>query len=106
MLETWYESIFNVDKYKVGYKKDYSTDIIIQQLNMKNLPVHGVKLEKAFPINMSPIDLSNATENDYVRMTVTFAYDRYIPENSLESLGSAVGAIGGQVQNTLGALGG
>lgn len=106
LFETWYESIFNVEKYKVGYKNDYSTDVIIQQLNSKNIPVYGVKLEKAYPIEVSPIELNNTSENEYARLTVAFAYDKYVNENALESTLSAVGSVLGQAGNTLGILGG
>lgn len=105
LFENWYSAIFDVENYKVGYKKDYSTDVIIQQLNSKNIPVYGVKLEKAFPIEVSPIELTNAQENDYLRLQVTFAYDNYINENLLESIGSAAESIGGQVSNTAGIFG-
>lgn len=105
VFENWYSSIFNTERYKVGYKKDYSTDIVIQQLNSKNIPVFGVKLEKAFPIEMTALELSNATENDYLRMTVTFAYDKYIEENAVSSTLSAVSSVLGQAQNTLNLLG-
>lgn len=105
VFENWYTSIFNTERYKVGYKKDYSTDIVIQQLNSKNIPVFGVKLEKAFPIEMTPLELSNATENDYLRMTVTFAYDKYIEENAVSSVLSGVSSVLGQAQNTLNLFG-
>ena len=105
MFEDWYESIFNVEKYKVGYKKDYSTDVIIQQLNSKGIPVFGVKLEKAYPIEVSPVEFNNTSENDFSRVTVAFAYDKYVDENAVESAVSSVESIGGQVQNTLGLFG-
>lgn len=90
MLEQWQSGIFNSELYVAGFKKDYSVDIIIQQLNKKNIPVYGVRLEKAFPVSYEAIDLANTNENAAVEMSVTFAYDRFVPEGPLSSTGSAI----------------
>ena len=58
MFDNWMSGIFDADSYRVGYKKDYSVDVVIQQLNEKNIPVYGVRLQKAFPINIDSIELS------------------------------------------------
>lgn len=104
LFEDWYSSIFNVDSYKVGYKKDYATDVTILQLNSENKPVYGVVLEKAFPIDVSAIELSNETENDYAKVDVTFAYDKYSDDIGSVASG-AIGSVVGQVANTLGLFG-
>ena len=62
---------------------------LAQQLDQKNTPVYGVKLEKAFPVNMDAIELNQETQ-DLVRMSVTFAYDKYVPEGPLSSTASAI----------------
>ena len=89
MFDNWMSNILNTEAYIVGYKKNYSVDVIIQQLDQNNTPVYGVKLEKAFPINMDAIELNQETQ-DLVRMSVTFAYDKYVPEGPLSSTASAV----------------
>ena len=89
MMDKWMAGIFNTEKYVVGYKKDYSTDIIIQQLNQQDVPVYGVRLEKAYPINISAIELSQGAQA-FVRLTVTFAFDRYVPEGAVSSTLSAI----------------
>jgi len=89
MFDNWMSNIFSTDAYVVGYKKDYSVDVIIQQLDQNNTPVYGVKLEKAFPINMDAIELNQETQ-DLIRMSVTFAYDKYVPEGPLSSTVSAI----------------
>ena len=50
MFDNWMSGIFDADSYRVGYKKDYSVDVVIQQLNEKNIPVYGVRLQKAFQL--------------------------------------------------------
>lgn len=91
MFDNWMNGIIDTKGYKVGYKKNYSVDVVIQQLNQKMIPVYGVKLEKAFPITQSAIELSQG-DTQLVQMTVTFAYDRYVPEGPLSSTLSAVRA--------------
>lgn len=88
MIENWMSSVIDVDGYKLGYKNDYSTDIVIQQLDQRDKPVFGVKLEKAYPIDVSAIALS-AQDEEFVRLTVVFAYDKYIVEGPLSSTASA-----------------
>jgi hypothetical protein len=94
MMETWMSSIVDTEKYQVGYKKDYQTDITIQQLNDFDKNIYGIRLQNAYPINISAIELNNTGENTIQRVTVTFAYDRYIPENFVQSkISKAISAI-------------
>ena len=90
MLERWQSGIFNTESYVVGFKNDYSVDVVIQQLNQKNIPVYGVKLLKAYPVSYESITLDNSSESSVVEMSVTFAYDRFEPEGPLSSTGSAL----------------
>ena len=88
MFDAWLSGIVDVENYRVGYKKDFTTDIVIQQLNQQDIPVFGVKLEKAYPIDVSAIALS-AQDEEFVRLTVVFAYDKYVVEGPLSSTASA-----------------
>ena len=90
MLEQWQSGIFNTESYVTGFKNDYSVDVIIQQLNQKNIPVYGVKLLKAYPVSYEGITLDNAQTDAVTEMSVTFAYDRFVPEGPLSSTGSAI----------------
>ena len=58
-------------------------------LNQKDIPVYGVKLEKAFPITMNSIEL-NQDSQTVLQMSVTFAFDKYVPEGPLSSTASAI----------------
>ena len=90
MFDGWLSSIIDMDTYTVGYKNDFATDVIIQQLNVDNIPVYGVKLEKAYPIGINQIDLSNTTENEVAKVSVTWAYDKYVVEGPVSSTKSAI----------------
>lgn len=93
MFDDWHSAIFDVENYQVGYKKDFATDVVIQQLNQKNRPVYGVRLVNAFPNSISAIELNNSSENTMQKVSVTFNYDRYIPENAVSSVISAAGTV-------------
>ena len=92
MMDDWLSSIVNLEKYQVGYKKDFACDVIIQQLNAENVPVYGVKLINAFPTSVGGTELDQAQESAPLELTVTLSYDRLEPENALESTVSGIGA--------------
>ncbi len=90
MFETWMSGIFDTESYRVGFKSDYSVDVVIQQLNQKNIPVYGVRMEKCFPTNLSAVELDNAANDTMQEVTVTWAYDKYKPEGPISSTASAL----------------
>jgi len=91
MFDNWMSNIFSADNYIVGYKNNYAVDLIIQQLDEQNTPVYGTKLIKAFPTAIEGIELSQDGQ-DVVKMSVTFAYDKFVPEGPLSSTGSGIRA--------------
>jgi hypothetical protein len=75
-FDEWQDMIINPDSYKTEYKKNYCKDITIQQLTPSNdiVPSYSVKLESAYPVAISSVDLSNSADNTVAQMTVSFAY--------------------------------
>jgi len=98
LFDNWLEQVFDTDKYHANYKTEFTSDVVIQQLNSKNIPVYGVRLENAFPTTVAGITLDNNSENAAQKMTVTFSYDNYVPEGPLSStlsgFRSALGTLG------------
>ena len=90
LFDNWESAVIDVANYQIGYKKDFSTDVIIQQVNHKNIPVYGVKLQNAFPTTVSSIELDNSSENTVQELTVTLSYDNFIPEGPVSTTGSAI----------------
>ena len=90
MMDSWVGSIIDLETYKVKYKEDAVTDIIIQQIDEQNTPIYGVKLINAFPTTISAIDLGNENENSIQELSVTMSYDKYVPEGPLSSTASAI----------------
>lgn len=75
-FDKWMKNIIDTDKYRVGYKNSFAHDIKIRPLSRKGEHVYGVNLEQAFPTTLNAVDFSNGAD-EIVRITVTFAYDRY-----------------------------
>jgi len=90
MFDSWVGGIVDMNQYSIAYKKDIVTDIIIQQLDEKNIPIYGVKLENAFPTTVADIAMDNTAENSVQKLQVSFSYDKYVPEGPLSSTGSAI----------------
>jgi len=90
MMDSWVGSIIDLETYKVKYKEDAVTDIIIQQIDEQNTPIYGVKLINAFPTTISAIDLGNENENSIQELSVTMSYDKYVPEGPVSSTASAI----------------
>jgi hypothetical protein len=86
----------------VGFKSDYARDITIQQLGNANyVPAAGVILKNAYPISMSSIPLSNGTDNDIVKITVTFAYDDWEEQGVISGATQGITEALGAVTNTI-----
>lgn len=90
MFENWQNMIIDFQTYKTGYLRDYASDIVIQQLNHANLPTYGVRLIDAYPTTINSVDLSNLDESTTVRLNVTFSYRDFVPEGSLQTMGSGI----------------
>lgn len=94
LFDKWMSGIFDVENYRVGYKKDFVTDVVIQQLNKNNVPIYSVRLEDAFPITMQSIQLDSNSENTIQKLNVTLSYENYVPEDIVDTIRSTASTIG------------
>lgn len=76
-FDAWMKSIFDKQRYRVGYKDDFVGNVKIHQLDKTGEPVYGIELQRAYPTTITPVQLNNAGAEDLVKITVTFAYDIY-----------------------------
>ncbi len=94
MFDGWLDAIFDRENYHVGFKDEFSTDVTIQQLNKENRPVYGVRLRNAFPTSVGGLGLDHSSENTMQELTVSWSYDKWVPENAITStLGGGLRAI-------------
>jgi hypothetical protein len=94
MFDSWQSGVFDMERYRAGYKKDFTTDVIIQQLNQENIPIHSVKLENAFPVTVSSINMDNNSENTIQKLNVTLSYENFVTEDIVDTIKSTAGVIG------------
>ena len=92
MFDNWMEGIYSPTKHVVGFKDDYAVDVVIQMLNKQNIPIYGVRLEKAYPKAISGFDLE-AGNDGLLTLTVDWKYDKFVPEGALSSVVSAGNAV-------------
>lgn len=86
-FDAWMFKIVNPYSSEVSYKDKYIGESIkIKQLNNIDDIVYSVILTDVFPRSMSLLDLSQSNQNQYHKLTVTFAYRKWISEH--ESFGS------------------
>ena len=90
MFDDWLSVCFDVENYRAKFKNDFAVDVVIQQLNEKNIPVYGIRLEKAFPTTVAAINLDNNSTDTVQKLNVTFSYENYVPEGPLSSTASAI----------------
>ena len=91
MFDAWQGSVFNQERGTMNYKDDYTSNVIIQQLNDKHLPIYTCTLRNAFPTTVSAVELSNGNENQVSRVTVSLAYDDW--DDNASFAGAAIGAL-------------
>jgi len=78
-FDLWQEQIINSthNHYKTSYKLDYCVDVEIFALNSQDDAVgYGTKLEMAYPIQVSQIELGEEQEG-LMSLSVTWEYDNW-----------------------------
>lgn len=74
LFDAWTESIINFETYRLKYHQDYTTDLLIHQLDINNQLIYGCKLHQAYPTAVSAVTLENSAENSVQRVSVNMAY--------------------------------
>ena len=90
LFEKWMKSVINDEDGKVYYKSQYASDMTITILSLDGKTVHKVQLENAFPIAFTAMELSNASESQIMRFTVTMTYDNFKSNTTYFTLASSL----------------
>jgi len=104
-FDKWTDSIFDRRKMTMKYRSSYATDIIIQQLDQKDIPVYTCTLKNAYPVTVSSYDLTNSGENQFQKLSVTFTYEDWSQEGFVESVLSKGKVLLGSAGRTLQSFG-
>ena len=73
-FEKWQELAFNKQTWNVGYYNDYISTVEIYILDRQDQRRYGIKLLEAFPKTIGPTDLSQATNNEIIKISVSFSF--------------------------------
>ena len=77
-FQEWMETVVGTGApYTAGFLNLYGKDVTIQQLDKLGQKVYEVKLQQAYPINLSEIELNNAAATAAAEFTVTLQYTTY-----------------------------
>jgi hypothetical protein len=101
-FDNWMDKIIDRRTMTMKYRSSYATDIIIQQLDQRDVPVYTCTLKNAYPITMASYELNNSSENQFQKITMTFAYEDWGQEGFVESILSKGKVLLGSVGKTFG----
>jgi len=93
LFERWMKHVINDEDGKIYYKSQYASDMTITILSLDGKMVHKVQLEKAFPISFSAMELSNTSESQVMRFTVTMTYDNFKSNTTYFTLASSLAEL-------------
>ena len=77
-FEEWQRKIVNPKSGFFSYYKDYVQDLVIQQLSSINTVEYEAVAMEAWPLSIDSQPLAYKDQNSYHRLTVTFAYRRFM----------------------------
>ena len=69
-FEKWQYTAFNPKTWNVGYYNDYIGTVDIYILDKNNQRKYGLKLHECFPKSIAQTDLSYASNNEIIKLTV------------------------------------
>ncbi len=73
----WQNKIVDPDMYDASYYEDYTTNIYLRTFSEYNKSSYGIKFLEAFPLNVGAVNLGWSQNNEYARLSVTFAYRKW-----------------------------
>jgi hypothetical protein len=90
------------DHYKTMYKRDYSTDVTIQQLSTSNdfVPGYSIQLLNAYPIQVSSVELSNGGDG-LLEVSVTWEYDNWKTIGLTDGFSNLAGGLLDSLKTTM-----
>ena len=77
IIDEWMNLIIDPRTHEIGYMDDYSTNIIVNQLDERDNIVHSIVLYDAYPMNVNPLVIANSETNMTHRLMCMFAYRKW-----------------------------
>ena len=82
--------VIDPELHTIPYRTQYTSDVIIQQLDQDNNPVYGVKLIGAYPTAINSVSLDNNASDQIQELQVTMTYTDLEPEGPISSIVSGL----------------
>ena len=73
-FEEWQALAFDERSWNVGYYNDYISTVDIYVLDRQNQRRFGLKLHEAFPKTIAATELNQGTNNELIKLGVTFSF--------------------------------
>ena len=80
-FEEWQGMIFNDKSWEVRFYKEYEGDILITQLNRKEMPTYKIKLYEAFPKIITQQELGWNMNDNYQTLSVELMFHNWKRES-------------------------
>ena len=74
LFEKWQYAAFNPRTWNVGYYNDYVGSVFIYLLDKQDQRRYGLKLWEAFPKSIGATELSYASNNEMIKLSVTMNF--------------------------------
>lgn len=89
-FEEWQKMAFDPVTWDIGYYHDYVSDIDLYLLDRQDQRRFGLKFREAFPKTIAATDLSQSSNNEIIKTSISFAFrfwetldeDRSTPQGS------------------------
>jgi len=73
-FEEWQKQAFDENSWNVGYYNDYVSEVHIYLLDRKDQRRYGLKLMEAFPKTIEGTELSQSSNNEIIKTSVSFTF--------------------------------
>lgn len=113
-FQQWENDIVHRSTNLLNYYDEYTTSIIVSQLDENDNVIASVELENSWPVAVSPVQMAFSNQNQYAELSVTFKYKRWVPimtpyslaETVLTILNDALGGASSLLSSGMSAIGG
>lgn len=85
IMDEWMNLIYDPQTHEIEYMDNYVSNIVINQLDEKDRVTYAIVLKDAFPVTCNPMTVSNEDNNQFHRLSVSFAYRKWAREGEAES---------------------
>lgn len=99
-FEQWTNDVVNRETNLLNYYDEYTTSVIVTQLNEIDEPVAAVELEKAYPVSVSKVRLDMSANNTLSIINVELRYKKYRPILTKYSLAETALSLVNKASNT------